>query len=417
MNAEHLGQGDKKRPVCIFCPTELPPGKGNKPEHILLNALGGRKSTRVADCSKCNSEFGSGIDSTLTDEVASFRAVFGLRSGDGELPPAIRNAPSSVGPINLLGDGTPNQRSKPFTVEAIDDQVSVKFQVASLSELASYVPHAVAAAGVTEEALWSALEQQPGIEKVSYPNAVTLALNCKEVDSVRAIAKSCLVLLATQTGSDRLKGPEFSKARDFIKKCEAEAAQGLFTEDGRRMPTAAYDALIKTYGPLFNLIYVRSNAEGRTLAYVRLYNIYTWQLVLAEAGGPPNQEIALVSNPLDNRVWSDTVATEMHLDFDWLDSPDRASSKGTALRQIETAFEFYEQLGRSQVVNNAMQNAFATHYSAGEPLELDERGEAAYGDIATQITLGIFRIPHVRPIHAIRPVRNIVSEPSEVQGE
>lgn len=281
----------------------------------------------------------------------------------------------------------------------------------------SYVPHAAAAAGVTEEALWSALEQQPGVEKVSYPNAVTLTLNCKEVDSVRSIAKSCLVLLATQTGSDRLKGPEFSKARDFIKKCEAEAAQGLFTEDGRLMPTAAYDALIEAYGPLFNLIYVRSNAEGRTLAYVRLYNIYTWQLVLSEAGGPPNQEIALVSNPLDNRVWSDTVATEMHLDFDWLDSPDRASSQDTALRQIKTAFEFYEQRGRSQVVNNAVQNAFATHYSAGEPLELDERGEAACGDIATQIAQGIFRIPHERPIHAIRPVRNIDSEPSEVQGE
>jgi len=183
------------------------------------------------------------------------------------------------------------------------------------------------------------------------------------------------------------------------------------------MLTAAYDVLIKSYGPLFNLIYVRSNAEGRTLAYVRLYNIYTWQLVLAESGGPPNQEIALVSNPLNNRVWSDTVATEMHFDLDWLDSPDRASSWDTASRQIAAAFEFYEQRGRSRVVNYAVRNGFATDYSIGEPIKLDERGEAAYGDIATQITLGIFRIPHERPIHAIRPVRNIVSEPSEVQGE
>ena len=54
---------------CIFCDRELT--EDTKPEHILLNALGGRKTTRRVDWSGCDSRFGSTIDDEVGKQVAA----------------------------------------------------------------------------------------------------------------------------------------------------------------------------------------------------------------------------------------------------------------------------------------------------------------------------------------------------------
>jgi hypothetical protein len=44
--------------VCSFCPSLL--DETTKPEHILISAFGGRKTTRGGICSGCNNDFGGG---------------------------------------------------------------------------------------------------------------------------------------------------------------------------------------------------------------------------------------------------------------------------------------------------------------------------------------------------------------------
>ena len=56
---------------CIFCENEL--AEDTKPEHILLNSLGGRKTTTAVDCSACNGTFGSTIDDEVGQQVAVLR--------------------------------------------------------------------------------------------------------------------------------------------------------------------------------------------------------------------------------------------------------------------------------------------------------------------------------------------------------
>jgi hypothetical protein len=48
---------------CIFCENELT--GDTKPEHVLLNNLGGRKKTRSVDCPECNARFGGTIDNEV----------------------------------------------------------------------------------------------------------------------------------------------------------------------------------------------------------------------------------------------------------------------------------------------------------------------------------------------------------------
>src|ERR1700747_1977114 len=61
------GRSMEKINQCIFCDKAL---DGNtKPEHILLNALGGRKTTSKVICSDCNNRFGGTIDDALAKQV------------------------------------------------------------------------------------------------------------------------------------------------------------------------------------------------------------------------------------------------------------------------------------------------------------------------------------------------------------
>lgn len=74
---------------CIFCDSKLTPD--TKPEHILLNALGGRKTTRRVICSTCNNDFGGTIDDALTEQVEVLRNLLQFESGTGKPPPMLKN--------------------------------------------------------------------------------------------------------------------------------------------------------------------------------------------------------------------------------------------------------------------------------------------------------------------------------------
>ncbi|WP_243705444.1 hypothetical protein [Komagataeibacter saccharivorans] len=339
----------------------------------------------------------------MADEVKSLRNLFQMRSGDGELPPALNNILSSQGPINFKPDGAPHQKRKPFVVIKRESSVEVNFNVSSDEELAFYIPHAAAQAGVSEDVLWNGLQSKPGTLRTLYPGKTQFKFECKQINSQRSMVKSCMVLLATITRNDQLKGPAFAAVRDFIFGKNETIGCGRINTDGRLMPQPAYDYLNNTYGPLFNLIYVKSDARGRTVAYFRLYNIYTWQFVLSESEGPKNIEIALASNSLDNEVWSDDVAKEISLSFDWLDSPNNTGSLETCKRQLEMAFKFYEDRARSQLCEKIVREVIEKHYSDGDRIEMDKRGELAVNEIITKLMLSMLQIPRSEEIFISRP--------------
>ena len=82
------------------------------------------------------------------------------------------------------------------------------------------------------------------------------------------------------------------------------------------------EAIKSRYGPLYNLIYVRSNHQGKVIGHCTLYNVNSYQFVLAERGGTPNKCTGLVSDPENPSKWSDQAADEFSILFDWLEHPE-----------------------------------------------------------------------------------------------
>ena len=145
--------------LCLFCPAEL--DESTKPDHILLNALGGQKTTPGAIRSACNNKFGGTIDNVLTSQVIALRNLLQLESGTGNPAPALKNVQAGEHKINI----------KPFTVEKLGDgQWSV--QIRARSEAAEIVPHLAVALKIPEEHLLVQLAAAQGSEITQRPGAV-----------------------------------------------------------------------------------------------------------------------------------------------------------------------------------------------------------------------------------------------------
>jgi hypothetical protein len=74
--------------LCLFCDSGL--NEVTTPEHILLNALGGCKTTRHAIRSAHNNAFGGTIDDALASQVIAIRNLLQLKSGNGDDAPALK---------------------------------------------------------------------------------------------------------------------------------------------------------------------------------------------------------------------------------------------------------------------------------------------------------------------------------------
>jgi HNH endonuclease len=195
--------------ICLFCPTEL--DAMTKPEHVLLNALGGRKTTRAAICSACNNTFGGSIDDVLAGQVIELRNLLQLESGTGKAAPSLKNVRAGEHKINLRGDGTLELADKPFTIEWLDEgKWNLQIKARSEEHLDELNPHIAEALKITEESLRQQLGRGARASLISKrPDAVHHEIGLGGPDAVRSAAKACLVLWSTLVGNDEVRSAPY----------------------------------------------------------------------------------------------------------------------------------------------------------------------------------------------------------------
>ncbi|MGY4253399.1 hypothetical protein ACVI1L_000467 [Bradyrhizobium sp. USDA 4516] len=327
-------------PSCIFCDGEL--GPETKPEHILLNAVGGRMTTTQVGCSDCNNVFGSGIDKAFADQVTEIRNLLQLKSGTGRAAPSLRNVKAGDQVLNLGGDGRIDLVRKPFTTSKnADGSVAISVNARSAEELEKLIPHIAASIQMPEERLREQIGASIGSIIEQRPNTIHFPLSFGGVDAFRSAAKSCLVLWAVCAGNKEVHGEPYRAARDFVMRGGQASYLSSMKLDTRLLPIL--DQVKTAYGPMFNLIHVQSDATGRVIGHFTLYNLIAFQVVLAVAGGTPDRKITLVSNPEKPEIWSSTI--DLDLPFAWLATPEYEVSD--ARQRIASFMSYYAESGRS----------------------------------------------------------------------
>jgi hypothetical protein len=147
-----------------------------------------------------------------------------------------------------------------------------------------------------------------------------------------------------------------------------------FNMDARELPCAS--ELMAEYGDLFNLIYVKSDSTGRVIGHYTLYNLMSWQLVLAEAGGVTDTVIALGSDPLTSK-WSSNVADGLNVDFGWLDTFDQTDVQARARKRLEAIARRCFDNAREREFGRIVQDVCEKHgiKNEDEPIPADKLEE------------------------------------------
>lgn len=385
------------QPVCIFCDSELTPD--TKPEHILLSALGGRKTTRRVVCSKQNNAFGGTFDDVLSKQVGVLRNLLQLESGTRKPPPALRDLQAGPDRVNIGSDGKPELVKPPFTVtELPDGNAKVEIHVQSPDAFARVLPHLAAKLRIPEERLIEQLKNGQATLTEMRPGPMHHSLSLGGEEALRSVAKSCLVLLATVAGNEPVKGVPFAEARNYVLHGDTEFNKTRTQIDSRDVP--GLDEFKERFGPFFNLIYVRSNGDGRVVGHFTLYNTISWQIVLAESGGPPDVTVALVSNPLDPSTWSDDPTALPDIPFGWLDAAERAYELERARERLAAMMEHHSQRARDAEVSRICDDVFAKHgiMDDNQPITDPEAQKAITGEIIQRLAAHALHLPHEQPL-------------------
>jgi hypothetical protein len=139
------------------------------------------------------------------------------------------------------------------------------------------------------------------------PDPILLDFQFGGLDMFRSAAKSCLVLWATLVGNEEIIRPCYQHVRQFVLGQRTDFPGGDKTDLDSRI----YDfpeTITAEHGPAFNLIYVKSDRAGRVVGHFTMYNIIGVSIVLAEAGGSPDRQTALISNPTSISVISSKMS-------------------------------------------------------------------------------------------------------------
>ena len=378
---------------CIFCSEQLT--KNTPPEHILHNALGGRKTTKQVICGNCNNAFGGTIDKALTSQVELIRNHLQLKSGAGKPPPMIRGMQAGDTTFDYRKDGTPKKSGKPFTVEIEDNNVSVSVETSSFGEFEKLIPNIAAQAGISPEELTKQMMQEE-FTITSIPlNRVRVQQSFGGTDAIRSMAKSCLILWATVVGNDHIRSSPFSDVRNFI-----AVGSETYNEQNTHMDTRSIPcdrSLTSRYGDFYNLVFVQSDHRGRTIGHFTLYNMTSWQILLSPEGSLPNTAVGLISNPINPSIWSDKFADQFSISSTWLKAPV-SDDFDSVTRRMAKMTKYHVELGQKREIGRIVDETIAKYDFDADGIMSEIHHEKIFNEIADRMAHFAIRQQHSRKL-------------------
>ncbi|MEP2707829.1 MAG: HNH endonuclease [Roseibium sp.] len=306
---------------CILCQKPIP--EKTKPEHVLLNALGGRLTTRKVICPNCNHFMGNGPDKDLADSTAFLRNICHFKAGDGDDAPQLRNLETNGERFDLKPGMQPQMRPRnPMDVQIDEDKIYTRISAYSDEEadkLASGAAIKIAKhlGHKTPEVIEAIKQDILKERKSSFRPApkVHQQLQFGTGRSQQSMAKACLVLWAMEVTNDEVNSNRYDAIRQFINTGvkDSELVK-LMKIDTRPLPPLPIE-----YGNNPNIVWAGCD-EGGVYGYFRLYGAIGWRFLLSEQAVPHNLQVCLISNPFDNKLWRRIRNHDSPVGYDWVNA-------------------------------------------------------------------------------------------------
>ena len=257
---------------CAFnCGTALT-GHNSTSEHILLNAIGGRKKVSGFICTSCNSRTGAAWDAELARQLNPLSLLLGISRQRGEVPTQTFSTVS--GEQFLLHPNGKRTVAKPsYEVTSDGENTKIYIRARTMRELRTLV------AGMRRK--YRALQRKSLQDLMSTAKPVAryssdwiaFNLNFGGGEAGRSLVKSAVAL----TYSAGVAPSECDTALDYLLDSDAEACFGYFYPNDRDLVTNR-----PTAKP-FHCVSVTGAADtGRIIGYIELYSLHRIVLCLSE---------------------------------------------------------------------------------------------------------------------------------------
>ena len=371
---------------CALCQDALTSSNGCR-EHIIPNAIGGRRTVLGFICAECNHSTGATWDAALAHQLHYFSLTLGISRQHGSVPPLTL---STVGGtrIRINRDGT-RMPVEPSIRETTDGSAThLEISVADTRELRRTLMGLCRRYPQLRQAdIEQAVEgARDGSYYSSDPMEVSVALGGAEAG--RSLVKSAMALIF-DAGVDPCRA---DLALDYLSNDDAEPCFRFFY--GR-------DLVVERPARVIHVVHVRGcSDDGILIGYIELYGLLRIVLCLSETYGGDDFDHTYAIDPITGQEADVTIELDMpvsEIRETYSAQPNIAAMSGAVSDTLTVAQEIDRHRGMNRAITRAVDNAFDSSGTEEGDVLSDEQARRLIEDISEGLmpfiihNLGMFR--------------------------
>lgn len=185
---------------CVLCNARLTE-ENDSEEHIIPNAIGGRKKISGFICTQCNNISGNSWEAAIAKQLNPLSLLFGIRRQRGKVPSQVFKTTGKE-KLELRRDGSLCIEKPTFSIDRVENNVNIKITARSIEEAKKILK------GVHQKYPKSNLsEMVKNIDDASFINQEMIKFNLSfgGLKAGRSIVKSVLALIC-ESGLDPKDG-------------------------------------------------------------------------------------------------------------------------------------------------------------------------------------------------------------------
>ena len=340
------------RSYCALCECRIDQANFSR-EHIIPNAIGGRKVVIGFICRDCNSDYGATWDAALVRQLNPMSLFFGINRQHGEVPSQILPTLSG-GQVQLNADGTKSIAKPEVKISEGDGATSIQINARSRKELRHILR------GMRRKYPQIAtMDLDSLVANVSsglnYSNdPMKIVSSFGGHDTGRALVKTALAAVF-DAGCNPRQG---DLALEYLLKPKGEPCFGYYYDQNRDLVTNRPLGI-----PLHCVSIKGSKHAGTLLGYVEIYGIHRIVLCLSKSyvGRDFTYVHAIdpiIGEELDVSVDLEITMSDIRAAYEYETVSDIALKRAIA-NVFDTAVRRDFDRGLKRAIHEAVQTAFA----------------------------------------------------------
>ena len=257
---------------CVLCGRTLTSNNSDK-EHIISNAIGGRKTVTEFICKSCNNETGTNWDAELARQLQPLSILLGIKRQQGDVKPK-KFPTSSGGEVELYADGKMTTTKPSHEVTTDGNTRQLKISARSTKELRKLLRGWQRKYPALKNR--SMADLMSAVQARSYysPDLIGIPLGFGGEKAGRSLVKSAMALVC-DAGID----PQACDlALDYLTQDNAQPCFGYFYDKDRDL------VVNRSVGRPFHCVYVQGDSDtGTILGYVEFYSLHRMVLCLSDS--------------------------------------------------------------------------------------------------------------------------------------